>query len=165
MFCATARSVLMHFKRHEKYQFFLYKSRCSVNYSPHVWKSETDLDSGFHAMDSGSLVSGIPDSSSCILDSKAQNFRFRMQKFPGFQIPQAKILHCRFTSDTLFYRHKAFYKRFINMFSKVGFMLSSDHFKNMKNLFFTSCCTERKKTTSHERRALKGYTRQGPEGF
>ena len=35
--------------------------------------------------------SGIPDSYSCILDSKAQDSEFHKQKFPRFWIPQAKI--------------------------------------------------------------------------
>jgi len=36
-------------------------------------------------------VSGILNSLSCILDSKAQDSAFHEQKFLGFQIPQAKI--------------------------------------------------------------------------
>ena len=67
---------------------------------PHVTESKTILDSGFHAVDSGfripgtelwilclvelgfriQIVSGIPDSLSCIPDSKAQDSRF--QKWP-----------------------------------------------------------------------------------
>ena len=37
------------------------------------------------------IVRGIPDSLSCILDSKAQEFGFHKQNFPRFRIPQAKI--------------------------------------------------------------------------
>ena len=37
------------------------------------------------------IVRGIPDSLSCILDSKAQDFGFHKQNFPRFRIPQAKI--------------------------------------------------------------------------
>ena len=72
------------------------------NVSPHVKKSKTVLDSGFHAVDSGfqvvnpnslsveqfkfqiPIVSGITDSLSCIPDSKAQNSRFHEKNFPGF---------------------------------------------------------------------------------
>ena len=45
------------------------------------------------------IVSGIPDSSSCIPDLKAQDSEFHKQKVPGFRIPQAKnsrILESRF---------------------------------------------------------------------
>ena len=54
-------------------------------------KSKTVLDSGFHAMDSShcqwnldssiQIVRGIPDSLSCIPDSKAQGFRFHRPTF------------------------------------------------------------------------------------
>ena len=37
------------------------------------------------------IVSGIPDSLSCILDSKAQDSRFHKQNFPEIRILQAKI--------------------------------------------------------------------------
>ena len=65
--------------------------------SPHVRESETVLDSGFHAVDSGFLpvtrfqilVSGtwIPDSLSCIADSEAQDSVFQNQKFPESRFP------------------------------------------------------------------------------
>ena len=79
----------------------------SSNVSPHVRKSKTVLDSGFHAVDSGfqvvnpnslsveqfkfqiPIVSGIPDSLSCIPDSKAQNSRFHGKNFPGFWNPHS----------------------------------------------------------------------------
>ena len=71
-------------------------------------ESKTVLDSGFHAVDSGfqllgsrsytvelgfriPIVSGIPDSHSCIPDSKAQDSGFYKQKFPRFRILRAKI--------------------------------------------------------------------------
>ena len=49
--------------------------------------SITVLDSGFHHVDSGLLVSGtwIPDSLSLIPDSKVQESRLEKQKLPGFQ--------------------------------------------------------------------------------
>ena len=49
--------------------------------------SITVLDSGFHHVDSGLLVSGtwIPDSLSWIPDSKVQESKFQKQKLPGFQ--------------------------------------------------------------------------------
>ena len=76
--------------------------------SPHVRESKTLLDSGFHAVDSGfqlldsryfsvelgfriRIVRGIPDSYTCIPDSKAQDSRFHKQKFPRFRIRNAKI--------------------------------------------------------------------------
>ena len=76
--------------------------------SPHVRESKTVLDSGFHAVDFGSqlldsrsytvelgfqipIVGGIPDSDSCIPDSKAQDSGFHKQKFPRFRILHAKI--------------------------------------------------------------------------
>ena len=37
------------------------------------------------------IVSGIPDSWTCILDSKALDSTFYKFKFPGFRIAQAKI--------------------------------------------------------------------------
>ncbi|CAH3168734.1 unnamed protein product, partial [Porites evermanni] len=37
------------------------------------------------------IVSGIPDSLSCIPDSKAKDSWFYKQNFPGFEIPRAKI--------------------------------------------------------------------------
>ena len=59
------------------------------------------MDSGFHLLDSRSfsvelgfrirIVSGIPDSYTCIPDSKAQDSGFHKQKFPRFWIPNAKI--------------------------------------------------------------------------
>ena len=71
-------------------------------------KSKTVWDSGFHTVDSGfqvvvipvrsvelgfqmPIVSGIPDSFSCVPDSKAQDSGFHKQNFPGFRIPQANI--------------------------------------------------------------------------
>ena len=45
------------------------------------------------------IVSGIPNSLSCIPDLKAQDSEFHKQKVPGFRIPQAKnsrILESRF---------------------------------------------------------------------
>ena len=83
-------------------------SVCPGNFSPHVRESKTLLDSGFHAVDSGfhlldsrsfsvelgfriRIVSGIPDSYTCIPDSKAQDSGFHKQKFPRFRIPNAKI--------------------------------------------------------------------------
>ena len=79
-----------------------------IDRSPHVRESKTLLDSGFHAVDSGfhlldsrsfsvelgfriRIVSGIPDSYTCIPDSKAQDSGFHKQKFPRFRIPNAKI--------------------------------------------------------------------------
>ena len=76
--------------------------------SPHVRESKTVLDSGFQAVDSGfqlldsrsytvelgfriPIVRGIPDSDSCIPDSKAQDSGFHKQKFPRFRILHAKI--------------------------------------------------------------------------
>ena len=75
-------------------------------WSPHVRESKALLDSGFHAVDSGfhlldsrsssvelgfriRIVSEIPDSYTCIPDSKAQDSGFHKQKFPGFRIPNA----------------------------------------------------------------------------
>ena len=59
------------------------------------------MDSGFHLLDSRSfsvelgfrirIVSGIPDSYTCIPDSKAQDSGFHKQKSPRFRIPNAKI--------------------------------------------------------------------------
>ena len=74
--------------------------------SSHVRESRTVLDSGFHAVDSGfqlldsrslsvelgfwiPIVSGIPDSHSCIQDSMAQDSGFHKQKFLRFRIPHA----------------------------------------------------------------------------
>ena len=61
-------------------------------------------DSGFQSLpvELGfwiTIVSGIPDSLSCIPDLKAQDSEFHKQKVPGFRIPQAKnsrILESRF---------------------------------------------------------------------
>ena len=72
--------------------------------SPNVKESKivldsgfADGDSGFQVLDSGffsvevrfgiPIVSWIPDSLICIPDSKAQDFRFHKQKFPGFRNP------------------------------------------------------------------------------
>ena len=37
------------------------------------------------------ILSGIPDSLSCIPNSKANDSRFNKHNFPGFRIPQAKM--------------------------------------------------------------------------
>ena len=37
------------------------------------------------------ILSGIPDSLSCIPDSNVHDSRFHKQSFPGFRIPQAKL--------------------------------------------------------------------------
>ena len=65
---------------------------CDLLVSPRARESKTVLDSGFHAVDFSvelgiwiPIVSGIPDSLSCIPDAKAQDSRFLKQKFPGFQ--------------------------------------------------------------------------------
>ena len=57
------------------------------------------VDSGFQSLDSRSfpvelgfripIVSGIPDSYSCIPDSKPQDSGFHWQKFPGFRNPDS----------------------------------------------------------------------------
>ena len=69
-------------------------------------KSKTVLDSGFHAVDFGfhaldssrcpwnldssiQIVPGIPDSLSCIPDSKAQDFRFHRQTFRALRNPDS----------------------------------------------------------------------------
>ena len=69
----------------------------------HLRESKTVLDSGFRIPGTGfqylsvelgfwiPIVSGIPDSFSCIPDSKTQDSRFHRQNFPGFRIPQTKI--------------------------------------------------------------------------
>ena len=59
------------------------------------------MDSGFQQLNSKSfsvelgfripIVSGIPDSYSCIPDSKTQDSGFHKQEFPRFRIPQATI--------------------------------------------------------------------------
>ena len=65
----------------------------------------TVLDSGFHIMDSGfqvldfslchlnwiPIVSWIPDSLSCILDSRVQDSRFQEQNSTEFRISPGKI--------------------------------------------------------------------------
>ena len=88
--------------------FCLFRRRNKWKNSYNVRESKTLLDSGFHAVDSGfqlldsrsfsvelgfriRIVSGIPDSYSCIPDSKAQDSGFHKQKFPRFRIPNAKI--------------------------------------------------------------------------
>ena len=73
--------------------------------SSHVRKSKTLLDSAsrswipvcnFWVLESRSWISdsncykGIPDSYSCIADSKAQDSGFHKQKFPRSRIPQKK---------------------------------------------------------------------------
>ena len=74
-------------------------------YSPRVRESNTVLDYKSHSMDSIfqsfsvelafwiPFLSGIPDSLSCILGSKAQDSGFNKQNFPGIRILQAKISH------------------------------------------------------------------------
>ena len=67
--------------------------------SPQVRESETIFDSGFQSLGSRFLslelgfripiVTGIPDSLSCIPDSKAQNSRFQKQKFLWFRNPNS----------------------------------------------------------------------------
>ena len=78
--------------------FALYLSRFR-EFSPYERESKTVLDSRFHAVDSAVpgtgfqslsmelgfwilIISGIPDSLSCIPDSKAQHFHFHKQNFP-----------------------------------------------------------------------------------
>ena len=73
--------------------------------SPHVRKPKTLLDSAssswipvcnYWVLESRSWISdsncykGIPDSYSCIADSKAQDSGFHKQKFPRSRIPQTK---------------------------------------------------------------------------
>ena len=84
--------------------FALYLSRFR-EFSPYERESKTVLDSRFHAVDSvfharhwipvfvnetwildSTIVSGIPDSLSCIQDSKAQHFHFHKQNFPDPRI-------------------------------------------------------------------------------
>ena len=74
-------------------------------YSPRVRESKTALDYKSHSVDSIfqsfsvelvfwiPFLSGIPDSFSCILGSKAQDSGFNEQNFPGIRILQAKISH------------------------------------------------------------------------
>ena len=54
---------------------------------PHMWESETVLDSGFHAADSGTFFSGtwFLDSNrlTCISGFKAQNLGFRNKNYPN----------------------------------------------------------------------------------
>ena len=51
------------------------------------------LDSSHWNLDSGFLpVSGIPDSLSCISDSKAQDSRFHKQNFPEFRKLDSRTL-------------------------------------------------------------------------
>ena len=88
--------------------FCLFRRRNKWKNSYNVRESKTLLDSGFHAVDSGfhlldsrsfsvelgfriRIVSGIPDSYTCIPHSKAQDSGFHKQKFPRFRIPNAKI--------------------------------------------------------------------------
>ena len=71
--------------------------------SSHVRKPRTVLDSGFHNVDTGfrylsvelglwiPIVGGIPDSLSCIPDSKYQDFGSHKQNFPGFRNPEKTI--------------------------------------------------------------------------
>ena len=88
--------------------FCLFRRRNKWKNSYNVRESKTLLDSGFHAVDSEfhlldfrsfsvelgfriRIVSGIPDSYTCIPDSKAQDSGFHKQKFPRFRIPNANI--------------------------------------------------------------------------
>ena len=67
--------------------------------SPHVRESGKIFDSGFQSLGSRFLslelgfriliVTGIPDSLSCIPDSKAQGSRFQKQKFLWFRNPNS----------------------------------------------------------------------------
>ena len=99
-------------KQHSQLHF-LYIANSGIDWcglwskiSTHVRESKTVLDCGFHWQwipDSRysvpvfvsrtwipiSIVSGIPDSLSCIPDSKVQHFGFHKQNFPGFRSPQA----------------------------------------------------------------------------
>ena len=71
--------------------------------SPHVREPRTGLDFGFCAVDSTFqsysvvlgvrilIISGIPDSLSCVPDSKALDSKFNKNKFPRFRIPQATL--------------------------------------------------------------------------
>ena len=76
--------------------------------SPHVSESKTVLDSGFNFVGSGfqvllstsfsvelgfriPIVSGIPDSYSCIPDSNAHDSGLHKQRFPRFRNPHAKF--------------------------------------------------------------------------
>ena len=108
MFCAMAQSVLMHFKRHEKYQFSsinhvvmliirLMLGNLNLNLIFWIPRLNWFLDSS--SVKLGLLVGEIPDSLSCIPDSKVQNSRFWKQKFSGFR------MHCRFISDAIFCRN------------------------------------------------------------
>ena len=75
-------------------------------FAPYIKGSKTVLDSGSHAVDSGfqwldsrsfpvelgfriPIVGGIPDSYSCIPDSRVQDCKFHTQKFPGFRNPES----------------------------------------------------------------------------
>ena len=72
-----------------------FKYKCSTKVSPHKSESKTVLDFEFYIADSRFLqirsvepgfwipiVTGIPDTLSCISDSKAQDFGSHKQKFP-----------------------------------------------------------------------------------
>ena len=106
---STKRQIIIHYETYVS-SFLLKVNSCKCNgcFSPHVRESKTVLDSGFHAVDSGfqlldsrsytvelgfriPIVRGIPDSDSCIPDSKAQDSGFHKQKFPRFRILHAKI--------------------------------------------------------------------------
>ena len=84
-------------------------SLCSHYVLPLERESRAVLDSGFHAANSRFQVTGfqslsmelgfwipidcgIPDSLSCILDSKTQDSRFQKQKFPRFRNPDSLTL-------------------------------------------------------------------------
>ena len=170
MFCATSRSVLMHFKWHEKYQF------SSINYVVmliiHLMLGTFNLNLIFWIprlgswilrqwnLDSGSLVSEIPDSLSCIPDSKAQNSRFWKQKFSGFR------MHCRFFSDAIFCVEIALYKRLINVFFKV--LCCPLNISKIWKISFSHLVVLRgKRLLSHERCALvlKCYRHAAVQGF
>ena len=89
--------------------FFLYFARPPLLHKfsngPFLSEPNNVLDSGFRAVDSGchsllvelglwiAIASGIPDSPSCIPDSKAWDSEFHKQNLPGFRIwiPQAEI--------------------------------------------------------------------------
>ena len=91
-----------------------FESKCSTKVSPLERESKTVLDFEFYATDSRFQVinfilsvelgfwipifSGIPDSLSCIPDSKAQDFRFHEQKFPCLRNSDSLTWGEKFTS-------------------------------------------------------------------
>ena len=91
-----------------------FESKCSTKVSPLERESKTVLDFEFYATDSRFQVinfilsvelgfwipifSGIPDSLSCIPDSKAQDFGFHEQKFPCLRNSDSLTWGEKFTS-------------------------------------------------------------------